>query len=54
MWDEMSYRKYTKTASDTLPEVWDEKYNPSEEVWCRWIYEGSNDVFNISQGQEGE
>lgn len=38
MWGEMSYNWYV--SKDTEPDVWDDEYEPDEQEWAFWIYEG--------------
>lgn len=45
MWDEMSYRKFTQSGKDTLPDVWDNIDNSLEEQMAQWIYENGAFIF---------
>ena len=45
LWDEMSYRKFTQSGKDTLPDVWDNIDNSLEEQMAQWIYENGTFIF---------
>ena len=44
VWQEMSYRTYTQTSYDIEPEVWDDIYEPSLDIWISWILETGEDT----------
>lgn len=46
LWDEMSYRKFTQSGKDVMPDVWDNIYSPKEETFLEWIYCDNTYVFN--------
>lgn len=39
----MSYLNFTQTSDNPEPEIWDEKYSPTDEQWIEWITECTED-----------
>ncbi len=51
-WSEMSYNKYTQTADNREPEVWDDIYEPSDEQFLDWIFDGKDEIFGVNPDEE--